>query len=134
MPDKKNKEEVWDKLVNFPKSDSLHNKRALMMGFAPINQIDLVEEFLTEKFFDDISIIGKNDYFYIDYFLMFCAPTIFVDQKIIEKFEAKISTMDSTLDYTKKNLIEMVDDIKRYQKAQAFTTLKASLLNRWSKF
>ena len=90
LPSRENKEEVWNKLVNMPKSDSLHNKRALMMGFAPVNQFDLVEDFLTEKFFDAVSLIGKNDYFYIDYFLMFCAPTMCVDQKNIEKFEKVI--------------------------------------------
>jgi aminopeptidase N len=132
LPTIQNKQEVWDQLVNFPNSDSLHNKRALMIGFAPINQIDLIEEFLTEKFFDAISSLGKCEYFYIDYFLMFCSPTNFVDQKIIEKFEQKISTLDSTFNYIKKALIEMLDEIKRYQRAQAFTELKASLMNRWN--
>lgn len=132
---KENKQEIWNMIVNNPNKESLHNIRALMMGFAPYTQIDLVKEFLTEKFFEAVPIIAKNDYFYIDYFLMFCSPSFLpTSENIIEKFEKLINSLDSSRDYTKKKLNEMIDEIKRYQKVHAFTEEKAKTHRRFKKF
>ena len=68
------KEEIWNKLINEPTSDSLYNMKAYMSGLIRINQAKLVENILTEKFFEGILKIEKCDYFYVDNFIAFCSP------------------------------------------------------------
>ncbi len=130
LPDINNKKNIWEKIIKDPKSDSLHNMRALMCGFAPMSQLDLVKNIIKERFYEDVLEVSKNEYFFIDYFFAFCTPFVFVEKEVIENLENLISGLSSEFDYIKKKLIEMVDDMKRNLKAQMLCDLKISNKNK----
>jgi len=131
LPNISNKQAIWDRIIKEPKSDSLHNMRALMAGFAPMAQLDLDEKIIKERFFVDVLEVSKNEYFFIDYFFMFCTPGSFVEKDVIDKVEKLITELTAEHEYIKKKLMEMADDMKRYLKAQVLCELKMSLLNKW---
>jgi len=60
LPDRANKEKLWKKITEESNSNSLANMESIMKGFAPVEQYDLVEDFLTEKFFKVLPKIGKK--------------------------------------------------------------------------
>jgi len=131
LPDISSKQAIWDKIINEPKSDSLHNMRALMNGFEPLAQLDLVEKIIKERFFVDVLKVSDNEYFFIDYFFMFCTPVNFIEKDVIDRIEQLITELNSEHEYVKKKLMEMVDDMKRYLKAQMLCEIKMSILNKW---
>lgn len=133
IPDVNHKKEIWERIIKNQNNESLHNMRALMSGFAPITQLDLVDSILRENFFTDVLTIAKKDYFYIDYFFMFCSPSSLVESSIIERIEKLITELDSSLDYIKRKLQETVDEMKRNLRAQAICEFKMSILNKWDK-
>ena len=134
LPDANSKQAIWDKIIKEPKSDSLHNMRALMAGFAPLAQLDLVQKILKESFFVDVLEVSKNEYFFIDYFFMYCTPVNFVEKDVIDKVEKLIDGLTAEHDYIKKKLLEMADDMKRYLKAQILCEIKMALLNKWDHY
>jgi aminopeptidase N len=72
LPDRANKERLWKKITEECNSDSLTNMEAIMRGFAPVEQCDLFEDFLTQKFFEVLPKIGKgNEAFYVKYFITY---------------------------------------------------------------
>ena len=94
LPDRKNKEKLWKKLTEESNSDSLANMEAIMIGFAPVEQYDLVEDFLTQKFFEVLPKLGKNnEVFYIKYFISFLSPSQFTNDDIIQKMDKLISEL-----------------------------------------
>jgi len=131
LPDATVKKEIWDKLINHPTSESLYNMKSLMAHFAPINQIDLVEEYLRRRFFEDVLKLGNQDFFYLTPFFMYCSPILLVENEIIEKLE---SLVEEAKEYetVHKKLLEMVDDMKRFRKAQALAEIYLTLLNKWA--
>jgi aminopeptidase N len=117
LPDKKIKEEVWNKIINEPSSESLYNMRSYMAGFAPIEQLDLVKDFLVDKFFEDAKTVGKQEHFYVDAFVGSCAPIFFVDdENFIEKIDNLAKEIEN--DSLKRRLLELTDDMRRFAKAQ----------------
>ena len=117
LPDPKIKEELWDTFINKTNSDSLYNLKAYMSGFRPLGQLDLVEKYVKEKFFEDILKIAKTDYFYLSAFIEYCSPEYYATDEIIKKIEAKAAeaTMSEIL---KRDLLELADDMKRFKKTQ----------------
>jgi aminopeptidase N len=116
-PDKAIKEALWNKFVNQSTSDSLYNMETLMGNFALRDQLDLVEPFLKEKFFEVLYDVGKNnDFFYIRSFVNSLAPSFFVEPEIILKLES-LSEKVKELDQLKKCLMELIDNMKRCLKA-----------------
>ena len=94
LPDRKNKEILWKKLTEESNSDSLANMEAIMMGFAPMEQYDLVEDFLTQKFFEVLPKLGKNnESFYMSYFISFLSPSQFTNDEIIQKMDKLINEL-----------------------------------------
>ena len=101
LPDRKNKEKLWKKLTEESNSDSLANIEAIMMGFAPVSQYDLVEDFLTQKFFDVLPKLGKNnENFFLSYFISFLSPAHFTNEEIIQRMEKLISELKEDKDQT----------------------------------
>ena len=88
-----------------------------MSGFRPLGQLDLVEKYVKEKFFEDILKIAKTDYFYLSAFIEYCSPEYYATDEIIKKIEAKAAeaTMSEIL---KRYLLELADDMKRFKKTQ----------------
>jgi len=116
-PEKSIKEELWNKFVNLPKSDSLYNMESLMAGFSPISQRDLIAEFSKEKFFQVVSKVAKeNDVFYVRSFVECLGPYWFPEEEIISKLE-KLCEEVKEFDTLQKYILELIDDLKRKKKA-----------------
>jgi len=90
--DRKNKEKLWKKITEESNSDSLTNMESIMMGFALVEQYDLVEDFLKEKFFEVLPKIEKNnEAFFVDYFIAYLSPQQFTNDNIIQKIDKLIN-------------------------------------------
>ena len=116
LPDRKNKEKLWKKLTEESNSDSLANMEAIMMGFAPVEQYDLVKDFLTEKFFEVLPKLGKNnESFFLDYFISFLSPSQFTNDDIIQKMDKLIEELkeDKDQSQTVRFLSETCDIMKK---------------------
>jgi len=116
LPDRKNKEKLWKKLTEESNSDSLANMEAIMMGFAPVSQYDLVEDFLTQKFFDVLPKLGKNnENFFMSYFISFLSPAHFTNEEMIQKMEKLISKLKEDKDQIQivRYLSETYDIMKK---------------------
>jgi hypothetical protein len=114
LPDKENKEKIWNKITKESTSDSLYNMIEIMNGFAPFDQVDLVKDYCTNKFFEVLPEIGKkNEVFFVESFVQSCGPSnYFVDDENIKKMEdlcEKVKDMHQV----KKNVMEELDDMKR---------------------
>jgi len=130
LPDPSVKAEIWDKLINKPTSESLYNMKHYMAHFAPINQLDIVDDYIRNKFFEDVLKIGNQDYFYLTPFMMYCSPVLLVENEIIEKLEA-LTEKAKELETLHKMLLELIDDMKRFRKAQSMAEIYLSILNKW---
>jgi aminopeptidase N len=117
LPHKEYKVKIWNKIINEPNSESLYNMKSYMAGFAPIQQLDLVKEFLADKFFDDAKTLENQEHFYIDAFVGYCSPVFEVeDEKCFEKIDKLAQeTQNNSL---QRRLYELMDDMRRYAKAQ----------------
>jgi aminopeptidase N len=130
LPDPAVKAEIWDKLINNPTSESLYNMKSYMAHFAPINQLDIVDDYLRIKFFDDVLKIGNQDFFYITPFMMYFSPVLLVENEIIEKLET-LAEKAKEFENLQKKLLELIDDMKRFRKAQSLAEIYLSILNKW---
>ena len=116
LPDRKNKELLWKKLTEESNSDSLANMEAIMGGFAPVEQYDLVEDFLTQKFFEVLPKLGKiNESFYLKYFISYLAPSHFTTDEIIQKMDNLINELKEDKEQSQivRYLSETCDIMKR---------------------
>ena len=116
LPDRKNKELLWKKLTEESNSDSLTNMKSIMAGFAPVEQYDLVEDFLTQKFFEVLPKLGKNnEVFFVRYFISFLAPSHFTSDEIIQKMDNLINELKKDKDQSQivRYLSEECDIMKR---------------------
>ena len=114
LPDKKNKEKIWNKITKESASDSLYNMIEIMNGFAPFDQVDLIKDYCCNKFFEVLPEIGKkNEVFFVESFVQSCGPSnYFVNEENIKKMEdlcQKIKDMHQV----KKAVMEEIDDMKR---------------------
>ena len=83
-----------------------------MMGFAPIDQYYLIEDFLTEKFFEIFSKIEKyNENFIINY-INYLAPFQFTNDSIIKKISSIINNYKDN-EIINLYLKEVLNNIKR---------------------
>ena len=113
VPDLKVKEELWAKFCNPPKSESLYNLEALARGFAPLDQLDLVKDFLKVKFFEALPQVGKNnETFYVKNFIDYLSPNMFVEEEMIKKLEELVEKVKD-LPQVKRYIMEEVDLMKR---------------------
>ena len=116
LPDRANKERLWKKITEESNSDSLTNMESIMVGFAPIEQYDLVEDFLKDKFFEVLPKIGKNnEAFFVNYFIGYLSPTQFNDDEIIQKMDKLINELKDDKEQTQviKYLTQTCDSMKR---------------------
>ena len=117
LPDRKNKEILWNKLTKETTSDSLVNMQTIMGAFAPVEQYDLVDDFIKEKYFEVIPELGKNnESFYIKDFIGECGPTHYPTDEIIKKYEDLIEKVKD-MSQVKKYVAEECDLLKRIKKA-----------------
>jgi aminopeptidase N len=116
-PDEKIKEELWKKFVFQSTSDSLYNMETLMANFASRDQLDLVKDYLQNKFFEVVPEVGKaNDFFYVRTFVNCLSPSYYVDEETIGKLE-KLAEKVKDQDQVHKCILELCDDMKRMLKA-----------------
>ena len=116
LPDRANKEKLWKKITEESNSDSLTNMESIMVGFAPVEQYDLVEDFLKEKFFEALPKIGKsNEAFFVQYFIGYLSPRQFTEDAIIQKMDKLINELKEDKDQTQvvRYLTETCDTMKR---------------------
>ena len=116
LPDRKNKEALWKKLTEESNSDSLANMEAIMMGFAPVEQYNIVEDFLTEKFFEVLPNLGKNnETFFLQYFISFLSPSQYTTDEIIQKMDKLINELKQDKDQSQAVLFlsKTCDQMKR---------------------
>ena len=116
LPDRANKEKLWKKITEESNSDSLKNMEAIMRGFAPVEQCDLFEDFLTQKFFEVLPKIGKgNEAFYVKYFITYLSPKLFTNNEIIQKVDNLINELKEDKDQSQvvTYLSESCDTMKR---------------------
>ena len=117
LPDRKNKEILWNKITKETTSDSLVNMQTIMGAFAPVEQYDLVDDFIKEKYFEVIPELGKNnESFYIKDFIGECGPTHYPTDEIIKKYEDLIEKVKD-MSQVKKYVAEECDLLKRIKKA-----------------
>ena len=114
LPDKENKEKMWNKITKESTKESLYNMIEIMDGFAPFDQVDLVKDYCTNKYFEVLPEIGKkNECFFVENFVRNCGPGhYFINEENIKKMEdlyEKIKDMHQV----KKYVTEEVDDMKR---------------------
>ena len=87
-----------------------------MVGFAPVEQYDLVEDFLTQKFFEVLPKLGKNnEVFFVKYFISCLAPSHFTNDEIIQKMDNLINELKKDKDQSQivRYLSEESDIMKR---------------------
>ena len=116
LPDRANKERLWNKITEESNSDSLTNMEAIMIGFAPLEQNDLVEDFLTQKFFEVLPKIGKgNEAFYVRYFINYLSPIQFTNNEMIQKMDKLINELkeDKEQSQVVTYLSEAADTMKK---------------------
>ena len=116
LPDRANKEKLWKKITEESNSDSLKNMEAIIMGFAPAEQYDLIEDFLTQKFFEVLPKIGKgNEAFYVQYFIKYLSPKLFTNDEMIQKMDKLINELKEDKDQSQvvTYLTERCDTMKR---------------------
>jgi aminopeptidase N len=118
LPDKKNKELLWKKITKETTSDSLVNMQAIMGAFAPVEQYDLVDDFIKNKYFEVIPELGKsNESLYLREFISCCGPSHYTDEETIKKYENLIEKVKD-MSQVKKYVSEECDLLKRKRKAQ----------------
>ena len=117
LPDKSIKDEIWNKIVNQPDSDSLYNMKALMSGLVNIDQLDLVEDLIKNRFFEDAKKVAKQEHFYVDAYVNNCYPIYYVDDEMIARVEKLADEIDHN-DSMRRALRESADDMRRFAKAQ----------------
>ena len=118
LPDKKNKELLWKKITTETTSDSLVNMQAIMGAFAPVEQYDLVDDFIKNKYFEVIPELGKNnESLYLREFISCCGPSHYTDEETIKKYENLIEKVKD-MSQVKKYVSEECDLLKRKRKAQ----------------
>jgi aminopeptidase N len=119
LPDRKNKEKLWKKITEEYNSDKLENIEAIIMGFAPIEQYDIVQDFLTKKFFEVFPKIDKNDDYFLSNFISYLAPFQFTNNEIIKNMT---SLIDEYKDKKNKEIVlylqEVFSSIKRKKKEE----------------
>ena len=116
-PDPENKKRLWNKYVNESNSESLHNMSSSMSYFAPIDQLEITSEYLTERFFTDVVTVAKNnEHFYLENFLSYCSPKKFISEEMISRLE-KLAEENKSIDTLRLKILEIVDDMKRFLKA-----------------
>ena len=114
LPDKENKEKLWNKITKESTSDSLYNMIEIMNGFAPFDQVDLVKDFCTNKFFEVLPEIGKkNESFFVESFVSSCGPgSYYINEENIKKME-ELCEKVKDMHQVKKYVMEETDDMKR---------------------
>jgi hypothetical protein len=117
LPDKEIKAELWNKFVNDFDSESLYNMKSYMAYFASIDQLDLVEDFVTNKFFEDAMKVSKKEFFYVDAFVSSCGPILCVTQENINKLE-ELAEKSKEFDNLRRKSLELADDMRRFLTAQ----------------
>ncbi len=116
IPTKENKELIWDKILN--SKDSLYNLQSLMYAFAPYDQLDLVQDYVKNKFFEVLPDLGKKkESFFIDTFVDCCSPDYYTDDETIKKMEDLVQKV-SDMSQVKKYVSEKLDYMKRRKIAQ----------------
>ena len=116
-PEPEIKKELWDKFVYHSTTESLYNMQSLMSGFAQRSQLDLVEDYLKNKFFDVVAEVGKkNEFQYVRSFVSCLSPSYYVDEENISKLEV-VAQIVKDQDQLHKCILEDVDDLKRCLKA-----------------
>jgi aminopeptidase N len=118
LPDRKNKEILWNKITKETTSDSLVNMQTIMSYFSPVEQYDLVDDFIKEKYFEVIPELGKNnESFYIKEFVSTCGPKHYPTDEMIKKYEDLIEKVKD-MSQVKKYVSEECDFLKRAKKSQ----------------
>ena len=108
---------LWNKITKETTSDSLVNMQTIMASFAPVEQYDLVDDFIKEKYFEVIPELGKNnESFYIKDFISECGPSYHPTDEIIKKFEDLLEKVKD-MSQVKKYVAEECDLLKRKKKA-----------------
>ena len=114
IPDKENKEKMWNKITKESTKESLYNMIEIMSGFAPFDQVDLVKEYCTKRYFEVLPEIGKkNEMFFVENFVQSCGPSnYFINEENIKKME-ELSEKVKDMHQVKKYVTEETDDMKR---------------------
>ena len=116
-PEKEIKEKLWNKFVNEPTSDSLYNMEALLSGFMPLSQMDLIEDYAKNKFLEVVVKVGKeNDFLYFRSFVGSLSPSYFPEDGIINKLVCLVEETEDN-DVVNKAIVDLVDDLRRKKKA-----------------
>jgi hypothetical protein len=109
------KEEIWNKIINEGKSESLYNMQSLMSGFVSKFQLELIRPYLTDKYLEVIEKVSETyDRFYVEYFVNCFVPAYFVSEDVILKLEEKAKALkEKKLEFSSRSLIESIDILKR---------------------
>lgn len=112
-----NKEKIWKRIVLNPDNESLYVIQNLMDGFATSSQSELVKEYLTERFFNELEYVDRNNtHFYTEAYIQRLSPSYFPSLDAIEKLE-KYAEILKNSESSKKELLQISDHMKTQLKA-----------------
>jgi len=116
----KTKKELWETYISNPSFDSLHNVRASMSGFVFRNQLDIVEEFVKDRFCDDLLLIAdKCDHYYLETFIKNLNPGLYVTKEVIDKLSNLLQVAINKKNISMKTELSIIiDDMKTKLKAR----------------
>lgn len=111
LPDKKNKEKIWNMIVYKEGNYNDRVYQALMKGFSRVSQFSLVKKYLTERFFEDFQYVRKHQSErYTAMFFTYLKPDFLNTQQILEKF----TSLHNSLDKNEFLLIDVVEKRKSH--------------------
>jgi aminopeptidase N len=105
LPDRKNKEKIWKMIIEESDKDITENMQALMAGFAPVELYDLVEDFLTQQFFEVLPKIKNASEDFIYLFTTFMGPANFTNNEVTEKLKNIINEFTEDKENPNMNVI-----------------------------
>ena len=74
LPDIKNKEKIWKIIVEESHKETFENADELIQGFSPLEQYDLVKDFMVNKFFEAIRQLKDVNMDFLSNFIAAIAP------------------------------------------------------------
>ena len=93
LPDSATKEKIWSEILDPESTFSLYQKRAKMVGFFQINQIEICTPFF-DKFFDSLENFESQSFKFIEIFFKLMLPRFVIKDAYLQKME-NLKTSDA---------------------------------------
>jgi aminopeptidase N len=113
------KEHAWQ-LIHGDGYGSFHLTRAAMMGVFWPHQADLVEPYV-DRFFDRLrEVFETRDHPFARSYLLTLYPAYRADQRVVDRSQALLESLDGELPTLSRQLAEVTDDLERSIRVRRF--------------